>query len=435
MTKKKGEQRIPISAVMPVADDILAKLSEVPGLRNLTPAGSLRRFQETVGDIDLLATADNAGEAIRAFVCLPQVEEVLASGATWASIAVSDGLQINLRIVDHDSFGSALQYFTGSKQHNINLRERARRQGLSLLEDGITNLASGELEKFASEEAFYRRQGLQYIPQEIREGQQEIEKAEQGDIPELVELSDIKGDLHIHTNWSDGRNTIEEMVLAAKARGYQYLGIADHSSGTAIAQGQGLKQQMLEIKRLNQRIDDIHILSGVEVNVMLDGSLEIPDGILAEMDFVIAAVHHRLDLPREQMTKRIITAIENPQVTILAHPTSRRLLPVPQPVENGPVDADMEAVFQAALRTNTVLEIDSMPSRLDLKDAHAYRARELGVRLVINTDSHYPENLRFISFGVKIARRAWCQADDILNTRPLDKLVALLKSSGQDNGG
>jgi len=423
---------------MPAVDDILAKLKEVPGLRNLTPVGSLRRFQETVGNIDLMGTADNAEDAIQAFVSLPQVEEVLASGTTWASVVVSDGFHVDLRIVDHDSFGSTLQYFTGSKQHNIDLRERARRQGLSLSEYGITSLANGELEKFATEEAFYQRQGLQYIPQEIREGQQEIEKAEQGDIPELVELSDIKGELHVHTNWSDGRNTIEEMALAAKARGYQYLGIADHSSGTRIAHGQGLKQQMLEIKQLNQKIDGIHILSGVEANVTLDGSLDVPDEMLAEVDFVIAGVHRRLDLPRKQMMKRVITAMENPRVDILAHPTSRRVLPVRQgigsePIESGPLDVDMEAVFQAAIRTNTVLEIDSMPSRLDLKDTYAYRARELGVKLIIDTDSHGTENLRFINFGVEIARRAWCQASDILNTRPLDKLMTLLKSSGQDN--
>ena len=435
MREKKGEQRIPIGAAMPVVDDILAKLKEIPGLRNLTPTGSLRRFQETVGDIDLMGTADNSEDIIKAFVSLPQVKEILACGTTQASVIVSSGLQVDLRIVDHDSFGSRLQYFTGSKKHNINLRERARRQGLSLSEYGITSLATGKLEKFATEEAFYKRQGLQYIPQEIREGQQEIEKAEQSNIPELVELSDIKGELHIHTNWSDGRNTIEEMVLAAKARGYQYLGIADHSSGTRIAHGQGLKQQMLEIKQLNRKIDGIHVLSGVEVNILPDGSLDIPDEILAEMDFVIASVHHKLGLPRKQMMKRIITAMENPRVDILAHPTSRRVLPVPQWIESGPLDIDMEAVFQAAIRTNTILEINSMPSRLDLKDTHAYRAREMGVELMINTDSHGTKNLRYISFGVGIARRAWCQAPDIMNTRPLDRLMALLKSRGQDNSG
>lgn len=435
LRKKKDEQRIPIGVAMLVVDDIMAKLKEVPGLRNLTPAGSLRRFQETIGDIDLMGTADDPEEVIQAFIVLPQVKEVLASGTTKASVIVSGGLQVDLRIVGHDSFGSTLQYFTGSKQHNINLRERARRRGLSLSEYGITSLATGELEKFATEETFYRRQGLQYIPPEIREGQQEIEKAEQGAIPGLVELSDIKGDLHVHTNRSDGRETIEVMALAAKALGYQYLGIADHSTGPGIAHGEGLKQQMLEIKQLNQKIDGIHIFSGVEVNVRPDGSLDIPDELLAELDIVIAAVHSSLDLPQDQMTGRIIRAIENPNVDILAHPTSRRVIPVPRQPERGPVAVDMEAIFQAAVRTNTMLEINSMPSRLDLKDTHAYRARELGIKLVIDTDAHGSENLRFMRFGVGIARRAWCQAPDILNTRPLNDVMTYLKSRGQVNGG
>jgi DNA polymerase (family 10) len=420
---------------MPIVDGILADLREVPGLRDTTPVGSLRRFQETVSVVDLVGTADSVEDAIQAFVALPQVEETLASGTNWVSAVVSGGLQVSLRVVDHNSFGSALQHFTGSEQHNINLRDRARRQGLSLSEYGITSLATGELEQFTTEEALYQRLGLQYVPPEIREGQQEIEKAARGDIPDLVELADIRGELHVHTRWSDGRNTIEEMALAARARGYQYLGIADHSSGTRIAHGQGLKQQTQEIRQLNQKLDGIHILSGVEANVMLDGSLDVPDEILAEMDFVIASVHRRLGLPRRRMTERIITAMENPRVDVLAHPTSRRVMPVPEWIESGPADVDMEAVLQTAIRTHTVLEINSMPSRLDLNDTHAGRARELGVGLMIDTDSHAAEKLRAISFGVGVARRAWCQASDILNAKPLDEFVTFLKSRGQDRGG
>ncbi|RLC62345.1 MAG: DNA polymerase III, partial [Chloroflexi bacterium] len=259
-TLRRKDQRIPIAEALPVVDDILARLRQLPGVKNLSPAGSLRRFRETVGDIDLMGTADNATEVIQTFVSLPQVKEVLAHGTTKASVVVSGGLQVDLRIVEHDSFGSTLQYFTGSKQHNINLRERAHRQGLKLSEYGITNLATEELEKFATEEAFYNRQGLQYIPPELREGQHEIEMAEKGALPKLVEMSDIKGDLHIHTNWSDGHDTIEAMALAAKALGYQYVAIADHSGGRGIAHGldaERLKQQILEIKQLNQRISGI----------------------------------------------------------------------------------------------------------------------------------------------------------------------------------
>ena len=424
LRRKKRSQRIPISEALPVVDEISARLNQLPGLCHLTPAGSLRRFRETVGDIDLMGTADNATEVIHAFTILPQVREVLASGTTKASVLVSGGLQVDLRIVDHDSFGSTLQYFTGSKQHNINLRERAHRLGLKLSEYGITNLATEELEKFATEEAFYQRQGLEFIPPELREGQQEVERAEHGTIPRLVELSDIKGDLHVHTDWSDGHDSLEAMALAAKALGYQYLGITDHSGGRGIAHGLGaerLRQQILEIKQLNQRIDGIHILTGIEVDIRADGSLDMPNELLAELDIVTAAVHSAMNQSQEQMTRRILGAMENPNVDMLAHPTCR-LLP-----DREPVAVDMEAVFHVAAKTNTILEINAMPSRLDLKDIHAYRARELGLKLVINTDAHSTEHLQFMRFGIGVARRGWCQAQDILNTRPLDEVMTYLR--------
>ncbi len=422
---RRKDQRIPIGEALPVVDEISARLSGLPTLKNLAPAGSLRRFQETVGDIDLMGTADNAPEIIQTFVSLPQVKEVLASGTTKASVVVSGGLQVDLRIVEHDCFGSLLQYFTGSKQHNINLRERAHRQGLKLNEYGITNLATEGLEKFATEAAFYERQGLEFIPPELREGQQEIERAERGNIPKLVELPDIKGDLHIHTDWSDGRDTIEAMALAARELGYQYLGITDHSGGRGIAHGldaERLRQQISEIKQLNQRISGIHIFSGIEVDIRADGSLDMPDELLTEVDIVTAAVHSSMNQSQEQMTRRIIGAIENPNVDVLAHP-SCRLLP-----DREPVAVDIEAVFRTAARTNTMLEINGMPSRLDLKDIHAYRARELGVKLVINTDAHSTEHLEFMRFGVGVARRGWCEAQDILNTKPLQEVIACLTS-------
>jgi len=424
---RRKDQRIPIGEALPVVDEISVRLKEVPGLKNTTPAGSLRRFQETVGDIDLMGTADNAPEVIQTFTSLPAVNKVLASGHTKASVIVAGGLQVDLRIVEHDSFGSTLQYFTGSKQHNINLRERARRQGLSLSEYGITNLTTDELEKFATETAFYQRQGLQYIPPEIREGQQEIARAEQGTIPRLVEVADIKGDLHVHTDWSDGRDSLEAMVLTAKTLDYEYLGIADHSAGRGIAHGlniERLEQQLLEIRELKQKISGIHVFSSMEVDIRADGTLDMPDELLKELDIVTAAVHSGLNESQEHMTRRIITAIENPNVVILAHPTCR-LLPGREPVA-----VDMEAVFQAAIRSNTVLEINAMPSRLDLKDIHAYRARELGVKLVINTDAHSTEHLGFMRFGVGVARRGWCEAKDILNTRPLAELNTYLKPRG-----
>jgi DNA polymerase (family 10) len=425
---RRKDQRIPIGEALPVVDEIAAQLRELPGLKNLVPAGSLRRFRETIGDIDLMGTADDAREAIHAFTTLPQVKEVLASGTTKASVLVSGELQVDLRIVEHDSFGSLLQYFTGSKQHNINLRERARRQGLSLSEYGITELKTNRLEKFATEEAFYERLGLQFIPPELREGQQEVERAEQGAIPRLVELADIKGDLHVHTDWSDGRDSIEAMALAAKALGYQYLGISDHSAGRGIARGlnaERLKQQIAEIRELNQRLSGIRILAGLEVDIRADGSLDMPDELLRELDIVTAAVHAGMGESQEQMTRRIIRAMENPNVDILAHPTCR-MLPGREPVA-----VDMEAIFQTAARTGVMLEINAMPSRLDLKDIHAYRARELGVKLVINTDAHAAEHLGFMRFGVGVARRGWCQAEDILNTRPVEEVSAYLASRGR----
>lgn len=424
---RRKDQRIPIGEALPIVDEISARLKEVPGLKNLAPAGSLRRFRETIGDIDIMGTTDNAPEVIRTFTSLPMVKEVLASGTTKASVVVSGGLQVDLRIVEHDSFGSTLQYFTGSKQHNINLRERAHRMGLKLSEYGITKLATEELEKFATEATFYERQGLQFIPPELREGQQEVERAERGAIPRLVELSDIKGDLHVHTDWSDGRDSIEEMALAAKALGYEYLGIADHSGGRGIARGldaERLRQQIAEIKELNHRLSGIHIFCSVEVDIRADGSLDMPDELLAELDLVTAAIHSGLNQSQEQMTRRITGAMENPNVDVLAHP-SCRLLPGREPVA-----VDMEAIFRAAARTNTMLEINAMPSRLDLKDIHVYRARELGVKLVISTDAHSAEHLQFMRFGVGVARRGWCQPSDILNTRPLDEMIAYLKSRG-----
>ncbi len=422
--KKKSEQRIPLGAALPAADALMEGMKAVPGLKNLTAAGSLRRFRETIGDIDLMGTAENPVEVIQAFVTLPQVREVLEKGTTKASVIVFDGLQADFRLLEHDSFGSALQYSTGSKQHNIDLRTRAERMGLSLSEYGITNMKTGELEKFATEEAFYKRQGLDYIPPEIREGQHELALAEKGVLPRLVEWSDIKGDLHIHTDWSDGAVPLEDMVQAARERGYQYIGITDHSIGLGIARGLNLERihrQMQEIKELNKKLSGFRILTGMEVDIRASGRLDMPDELLAELDVVLASVHSSMNQDEEQMTRRVISAIENPNVDIIAHPTCRIL------GEREPVALDMEAVFKAAAENKTALEISAMPSRLDLKDTHIYRARELGVKLVINSDAHQIEHLDFMRFGVGTARRGWCGAGDILNALPLEGFLAALK--------
>jgi DNA polymerase (family 10) len=425
---RRKDQRIPIGEALPIVDEIIAALSSIPGVRNLTPAGSLRRFQETVGDIDLMGTADDPKDVIDAFVVLPQVRQVLAQGSTKASVIVSGGLQVDLRMVEHDSFGSLLQYFTGNKQHNISLREKWRKQGLKLSEYGITVVATGKLGKFATEEGFYHRLGMQYIPPEIREAHGEIEKAEQGAIPRLVELSDIKGDLHAHTEWSDGHNSIEEMARAAQDMGYQYIAITEHSAGRGIAHGldvERMREQVAEIKALNTRLSRIRVLTGTEVDIRADGSLDLPHEILSELDIVIAAVHSAMNQIEEKMTRRVIKAIENPDVDMIAHPTCRLI------GEREPVAIDLEAIFQAATKHNKIMEISAMPDRLDLKDIHAFRARELGVMLAIGTDAHSVAHLGLMRFGIGVARRAWCEPQHILNTLPLSELLAVLNRNAE----
>ena len=420
---RRKDQRIPIGEALPIVQEVIAALRSIPGVRNLTPAGSLRRFQETVGDIDLMGTADNSKDVIDAFVALPLVKQVLGQGSTKASVIVSGGLRVDLRMVEHDSFGSLLQYFTGNKQHNIALRERWHKQGLKLSEYGITVIATDKLERFATEEAFYRRLGMQYIPPELREAQGEIEKAEQGAIPKLVELSDIKGDLHTHTEWSDGHDSIEELARAAQDMGYQYIAITEHSAGRGIAHGldvERVKEQVAEIKALNERLSGICVLTGIEVDIRADGSLDLPHEILSELDIVIAAVHSAMNQNEEKMTRRVINAIQNPDVDMIAHPTCRLI------GEREPVAIDLEGMFRAAAKYNKIVEINAMPDRLDLKDTHAFRARELGVKLAIGTDVHSVGHLALMRFGVGVARRAWCEPQHILNTLPLTKLLAVL---------
>jgi DNA polymerase (family 10) len=421
---RRKDQRIPIGQALPIVEDILNSLSNLRGVKNMTSAGSLRRFRETVGDIDIMGTADNPEKVINEFVALPVVKEVLAKGPTKASVILSPGLQADLRMVEHDSFGSLLQYFTGSREHNIALRTKCQKKGLKLSEYGITDVAHDKLEKFATEEAFYRRLGMQYIPPEIREDQGEIELSEKNAIPRLVDLRDIKGDFHAHSDWSDGNNTIEEMALAAKNEGYKYMAITDHSKGLGIAHGlteERLKEQVWEIHLLNRKLKGFRILSGMEVDIRADGSIDMPDHILAELDCVVGAVHSSFNQSEERVTRRILRAIENPHIDIIAHPTSRLI------GEREPTAVDMEAVFKAAVKYKKALEINAMASRLDLKDIHIHRARELGVMLAIGTDSHIAGQLKLMRFGIGMARRGWCESKHILNCHSLETVLAFLK--------
>ncbi len=423
---RRKDRRIPLGEALPVVEEVLSVLRTVPGVLNLMPAGSLRRFKETVGDIDLMGTADDPGAVIRAFVALPQAMEVLAQGPTKASVILPGGLQADLRMVEHADFGSLLQHFTGSKQHNVTLRTWAQKKGFSLSEYGITDTKSGRVERFAREDEFYAYLGLQFIPPEIREDMGEIDLAERNAIPALVELQDIKGDFHIHSTGSDGIDSIEDMAKAAGALGYEYAAVTDHSSGRNIGNDRKLervKRQTEEIKRLNSSSAGPYLLNGVEVDIRADGSLDLPDDVLAEMDIVIASVHSSFRQDRAVMTRRIIGALENPHVDMLAHPTCRKI------GEREPVDVDLEAVYSTAAKHGKALEINAMPDRLDLKDLHAYRARELGVALAIGTDAHAAYHLGFMKFGIGVARRAWCQPHNILNTRPLKEVLSFLRRS------
>ncbi len=423
---RRKDRRIPLGEALPVVEEILSVLKTLPGVLNLTPAGSLRRFKETVGDIDLMGAADDPQSVITAFVALSQVREVLAQGPTKASVILPGGLQADLRMVEHADFGSLLQHFTGSKQHNVTLRTWAQKKGFSLSEYGIADLKTGRVERFGREDDFYAYLGLQYIPPEIREDMGEIDLAERNAIPALIELGDIKGDFHTHSTGSDGIDSIEDMAGAAGALGYEYLAITDHSSGRNIGSDRKLERVMKqteEIKKLNSLSDGPFLLNGVEVDIKADGSLDLPDEVLAQLDIVIASVHSSFLQNREVMTRRIIGAIENPNVDMVAHPTCRKI------GEREPVDVDLEAVYSAAARYGKALEINAIPDRLDLKDIHAYRARELGVTLAIGSDAHAVYHLGFMKFGIGVARRAWCQPGDILNTRPLKEVLGFLRRS------
>ncbi|HEX8919357.1 MAG TPA: DNA polymerase/3'-5' exonuclease PolX [Chloroflexota bacterium] len=415
----KRDSRISIGKALPLVEEVIAQLAGVEGASNLTAAGSLRRWSPTIGDIDVIATSDDPEAVMDAFVHLPQVSHVLGQGPTKSSILSDNGLQVDFRIVEADSFGSLLQHFTGSREHNIELREYALRQGLSLNEYGIVHLKSDRLEKFKDECDFYKTLGLECIPPELRLGAGEIDVARSHSLPALVSVSDIQGDLHVHTEWSDGTLPIEEMALAARERGRKYIAITDHSGGIGVAGGLSVdrvKEQIVEIRRIDREIDGIQILTGSEVDIKRDGSLDFPDDVLRELDWVIASVHSGFNQSEEEMTRRIVRAIENPHVDAIAHPTGRLI------GKREPYAVDLEAVFRAAIKNGKALEINSFPERLDLSDTQARRAVSLGIVLTVNTDAHAPIHFDNVRYGVAMARRAWATADNVLNSWPMERL-------------
>lgn len=421
---RRQMERFPLGLALPVAQQLVRALAEFPSVQRVAIAGSLRRGRETVGDVDIVASSADPASVMDEFVRTPGVEQVLARGDTKASIVLKMGLQVDLRVVRDDQFAAALHHFTGSKEHHVALRELAQAKGLKISEYGIVRVDEGEPLAVATEADVFAAVGLPCIPPELREDGSEIAAAREGRLPALITLGDIKGDLHVHSEWSDGLHSIEAMALAARERGYEYIAITDHSPSLSVARGldpSRLEEQLEEIARLNRRLDGIRILTGCEVDILRDGSLDLPDEILARLDVVVASVHSAMNLDEAEMTERIVAAMRNPHVDIIGHPTGRIL------GRREPYAVDMERIIAVAAETGTCLEINASPDRMDLKDVHARWARERGVMIVINTDAHSTDGLDQMAYGVTVARRAWLGKADVLNCLSWPELKARLK--------
>jgi len=419
---RSGQGRVLLGVALPIAEEIIEHLGRVKGVRDILPAGSLRRCRETIGDVDILVSSTKGKAIVEAFTRLPMVQDVLAAGETKGSVRVEGGLQVDVRVVPPKSFGAAAQYFTGSKAHNIRLRDIAIDKKLKLNEYGVFKGDRQIAGK--TEEEVYATLGLPWIPPELREDRGEVEAAQKGELPELIEPHDIRGDLHMHSTYSDGNASIEQMALAARELGYEYICITDHSQSLTVAHGldpERLRKQHKEIEAVNKKLKGIRILAGIEVDILADGSLDLPDEALAQCDFVIASIHSGMQQDEKRLTERLVKAMRNPLVHAIAHPTGRVL--------GGQRDAyplDFDEVVRVARETGTALEINAYYDRLDLDDLHARRARDAGVKLVINTDAHAPAHLAMMRFGVATARRGWVRKDDVVNTLPLKKLLAWL---------
>jgi DNA polymerase (family 10) len=407
-----------LGRVLPAVARAVDELREHPSAERVSEAGSIRRRCETVRDLDIIATASDPGSLTTHFTALPWVAEVVARGSTKATVVSHDGLRFDLRVVPPESYGNLLQHFTGSKAHNVALREEAVGRKLSVSEYGIKNVETGEVFQATDEEELYAFLGYEWIPPELRENRGELAAARSGSLPQLVELGDMVGDLHSHTDWSDGRGTLEEMAAAAQALGRRYLAICDHAK--RLKDGR-LERQAEEIAALNERVEGIEVLSGVEVDIRADGSVDLSDELLAPRAWVMASVHSGFDQSRTELTRRIVTAMENPHVDCIGHPTGRKIN------RRGPYDVDFEALLETAVETGTFLEINSQPDRLDLVDTQARAAAAAGVGIVISTDAHRPHELANLGLGVAQARRGWLTADQIVNARPWREVESRMK--------
>jgi DNA polymerase (family 10) len=412
----EGPRRALLGTTLPKLRAVVEVLREHPASVEVSLAGSARRMRETVRDLDIIATATDPQALISTFCSLKWVVDVVARGSTKATVLSHDGLRFDLRVVPPESYGNLLQHFTGSKNHNVALREDAVRRGLSVSEYSVTEVETGEEHSFATEEEVYRFLGYDWIPPELREDGGELAAARKHELPELVELRDLRGDLHTHTTWSDGKDSLEDMVAAAQARGYAYYAICDHSQRL---RGDLLAQQSEQIDALNELLAPFRILKGIEVNIRPDGTLDVDEELLATRDWVVASVHSRFD---HNPTERVLAAMESPYVDVIGHVTNRKI------GKRQPSAVDVERVIEKALETGTFMEINSQPDRLDLTDVHARAAREAGLKLVIDSDGHEVGALDFVELGIGQARRAWLAKDEVLNTRPWKQIEKLRKT-------
>ena len=431
---REGTERALLGDVLPIAESMVAALDALPETLKVTYAGSTRRMRETVGDLDILATSNGPDAVMEAFKALPEIREIMLSGETKTSALLEIGRQVDLRVVPPESYGAALLYFTGSKNHNIAIRERARAMGLTVNEYAVSKLAEdggGEAERVAgaTEEECYAALDLPWIPPELREDHGEVQAARKGTLPELVELGDIRCDLQMHSEWSDGTHTVAQMSEACRALGYEHMAISDHSQSLQVAHGLApgrLAAQHVEVEELNATLteagDDFRVLHSCEVDILSEGRLDYVPDELAQLDIVLASIHQGFTNDRAKMTDRIVTAITSGMVDVLCHPTGRLILAR----EGYPVD--MEAIVEAAAEFDVALEVNAFPQRLDLCDVHVRLAMERGVKITINTDAHKPDHLTYMRYGVATARRGWATADAVINTWPADELLAWVKS-------
>ncbi|HEU5427401.1 MAG TPA: DNA polymerase/3'-5' exonuclease PolX [Actinocrinis sp.] len=427
---QQSEGRVQLDVAAAVAERILGELSAVVGCERCTYAGSLRRFRETVGDIDILAASSDPVPIMRALTKLPDAAEVIARGEKKTSIRTASGLQVDLRVIPPQLWGAALQYFTGSKAHNVRVREIAVRAGFKLSEYGLFEAESGKLIVSETEEELYPRLGMAWVPPPLREDRGEIEAARDGTLPDLVTEADIRGDLHTHTNLTDGVSSLEDMVRAAAARGYSYYAITDHAPNLVMQRmtDEKILAQRGQVRQLDSKYRRMTLLHGAELNIDPDGEVDWPEDFLAGFDVCVASVHSHFNLSRAQMTRRLVRACENPQVNVIGHPTTRML------GHRAGVDADWDEVFRAAARTGTALEVNGLPDRIDLRDEDILAARRFGVKFAIDSDAHSTANLGLIRYGVGTAQRGWLTRADVINTWPLRDLRTFLrKESGRSS--